>query len=380
MPDSERLILGKNDIHTAARLFVRERLTIARELRGLTKQQLADKIGKTPSAVTQFESGHARPDGRTLGMLALALRVSAGFFALPVPGGALSVDVCNFRSLRSARQRERRKALAHGSVIRDFADVLDEMFDLPNEGVGQFSSQEYRQLDIESLAVTVRSAWGLKLGPIHNIVRLIETQGVLVSVIPDDSTAVDAFSAWYKGRPMVFLLANKAWSRTRFDVAHELGHLVMHSDANPGSNDLEIEADRFASAFLMPKDTFMRECPRHLDWDHFLELKKRWHVSLAALIRRAKDLGCLSEASYRRACIERNKKWGRMEPDEPAPEKLTIIPEVVRRLLDEGHTVEDLASRIGIHANEFNELVGMNKSMGTDQLALQGMDGQPIDA
>src|SRR5690606_1390887 len=99
------------------------------------------------------------------------LRVSAGFFALPVPGGALSVDVCNFRSLRSARQKERRKALAHGSVVRDFADVLDEMFDLPVEGVGRFSSLEYRHLDVEELTVAVRSAWGLKLGPIHNIVR-----------------------------------------------------------------------------------------------------------------------------------------------------------------------------------------------------------------
>ena len=369
MADSGRLVLGKNDIHTAAQLFVRERLTVARELRGLTKQQLADKVGKTPSAITQFEGGQARPDGRTLGMLALALRVSVAFFALPLVGGALSVDDSNFRSLRSARQRERRKALAHGSVIRDFADVLDEMFDLPVETVSKFSAIDYRSLDIEERALAVRAEWGLKLGPILDLVRLLETQGILVSIIPDDSTAVDAFSAWYKGRPMVFLLANKAWTHTRFDAAHELGHLVLHSDSNPGSADLELEANRFASAFLLPRDTFMRECPRKLDWEHFRELKKRWHVSLAALIRRARDLGCISEAGYRRGCIEINKRgWRTSEPDEPAPEKLTIIPEAVRCLRDEAVSLDELAAKIGVHANEFNELLGMNKNFATDQL------------
>ncbi len=370
MDDSERPILGKNDIHTAARMFIRERLTIARELRGLTKQQLADKVGKTPSAITQFESGHANPDGKTIGMLALALRVSVGFFALPVPGGALSVEVCNFRSLRSARQRERRKALAHGSVVRDFADVLNDLFDLPEETVSQFSSAEYRILDIEEKAAAVRAAWGLKLGPIQSIARLLESQGVLLSFIPDDSTAVDAFSAWYKGRPMLFLRSNKAWSRTIFDIAHELGHLVMHVDANPGAHDLEVEADRFASAFLLPRETFIRECPNRIDWDHFRELKKRWHVSLAALVRRAKDLRCITEASYRRACIDINRfGWRTAEPDEPSPENLTIIPEAVRSLLAEGVSIEHLASRIGIYANEFNDLMGMNKMTNSTQIS-----------
>ncbi len=75
---------------------------------------------------------------------------------------------------------------------------------------------------------------------------------------------------------MMFLLRNKAWSRTRFDAAHELGHLVMHVDANPGSIDLESEANRFAAAFLLPKETFARECPNWLDWKLLRELKTRW--------------------------------------------------------------------------------------------------------
>src|SRR3954470_18353586 len=100
-------MIGKSDIHTAARLFEPERLTLARELRGLTKQQLADKIGKTPSAVSQFESARARPDGQTVGRMVLALKVPASFFAKTSDGPSLSViplDICHFRSLRSASQ------------------------------------------------------------------------------------------------------------------------------------------------------------------------------------------------------------------------------------------------------------------------------------
>lgn len=374
MVDSDRTLLGSNDIHTAARLFVRERLTIARELRGLTKQDLAEKIGKTPSAITQFEGGQAHPDGKTLGMMALALGFPAGFFALPLQGGALSVEACNFRSLRSAKQRERRKALAHGSVIRDFTDVLEDMFDIPSETISSFSTNPNRLTDIEKFSEEVRSAWGLKLGPIVDIIRLLENQGVLVSVIPDDSVSVDAFSAWYKGRPMIFLLANKAWSRTRFDAAHELGHLLMHTDANPGSSTLEEQADRFASAFLLPRETYFKESPRHLDWNHFRELKKRWHVSLAALLRRSRDLECITDASYRRGCIELNKKgWRYSEPDEPSQESLTILPEAVRCLLEEGTSISELAAKIGIHPTEFNGLLGMDKLSGSTQLPFDGL-------
>ena len=113
-------MISKGDIHSAARLFDPERLTIARELRGLTKHQLADKIGKTPSAVSQFESARARPDGQTVGRMVLALNVPASFFAKTVDSpriSAIPIDVCHFRSLRSASQKDRRLLLAKSSLM-----------------------------------------------------------------------------------------------------------------------------------------------------------------------------------------------------------------------------------------------------------------------
>ena len=103
--------LGSNDVFTAAHLFEPQRLTVARELRGISRSELAEKIEKSPSAVSQFESGRARPDGQTLSRIALGLGIPAAFFARPL-GQILSLDACHFRSLRSASQRDRRRLLA----------------------------------------------------------------------------------------------------------------------------------------------------------------------------------------------------------------------------------------------------------------------------
>jgi hypothetical protein len=120
-----------------------------------------------------------------------------------------------------------------------------------------------------------------------------------VTFIPHDCEDMDAFSAWHAKRPIVFLIDHKgSTSRLRFGAAHELGHLVMHADVVAGSPELERQANRFASAFLLPRETFLPECPRRLNWPHFYELKRRWKVSVAALVRRAYDLECISEASY----------------------------------------------------------------------------------
>ena len=249
--------IGSSDLHLAAHLFHPPRLTLARELRGLTRAELADRIGKSAAAISQFEGGSkatCRPDPKTLGTLALALGVPIGFFTRKTPAKPLDVDACHFRSLRSASQRARRKLLARGSLLCDLLGVLEEHVNLPVEQVSRVMRSASSAEEIEELAVRVREAWGLGLGPIGNVVNLLESRGVLVTHIPEGCEDVDAFSTWHEGRPVVFLVMEKgSTSRTRFDACHELGHLVMHADATPGSQDLERQAHRFAGAFLVPQ-------------------------------------------------------------------------------------------------------------------------------
>ena len=150
-------------------------------------------------------------------------------------------------------------------------------------------------------------------------------------------------------------------SRSRFDAAHELGHLVMHADVMPASQAVERQANRFASAFLMPRETFLMECPHRLVWGHFEELKRRWGVSLSALVRRAYDLGRFGEATYRRACMQLNQKYNaggvrRLEPHEPAVEVPTVVADAIEAL-DEQNPLEGLARRLGLSASTVSQLL-----------------------
>lgn len=357
--DDFRLPIGRSDVHLAAHLFNPNRLTIAREMKGMSKVELAELIHRTPSAISQFEGGQLKPDAKTLGLMALALGIPVNFFAVQSKMGMLSGDHCNFRSLRSATQKERRRVLARGSLIREFVSVLEGLIDFEKEQVSQFQQDRSSAEDIESFAVEVRKAWGLGLGPIPNLVKLLEKKGIIVAFIPETSREVDAFSVLHEKRPMIFLLRSKKPSRVRFDAAHELGHLTMHADANPANPELERQANHFAGAFLVPKEPFLLECPRRLDWNQFYELKRRWGVSVQALVRRAYDLGILSDASYRRAYVYLNQTGQRLsEAHEPCEEYSYLIPTAIDMLRDE-YTLEGLANKIGLTVPDLRSILSI---------------------
>ncbi len=366
--------MSSENIYTAAHLFDAGRLTLARELRGWTKTELADRIEKSASAVSQFEGGRARPDPLTLKRMALALSVPVEFFASRKGRTAvISLDVCHFRSLRSASQRSRRKLLAQASLLSEVVSFLEqEAVEFRAEQVTRVARTVTSTEDIEDCAAAVRRDWGLGVGPLPSMIQLLESKGVIVLPIAAGCQEVDAFSLWHAGRPYMFLVVDKdSTSRTRFDAAHELGHLVMHHDVLPGSPDVERQAHRFASAFLMPKESFLLECPRRLSFPHFRELKTRWKVSLAAMFTRARDLGCLSEASYRRAFMELNRTDERMhERGEPAPERPQALGEALR-LAEEVVPGEALAEAVGLSRAGLEELL-LDASRETVQTGVGG--------
>lgn len=352
--------IGKGEVHLAAHMFVPERLTLARELRGCTKAEVAERVSKTAAAIGQFENGRARPDAQTLASIALALGVPVGFFARQQAASLMSIDACHFRSLRSASQRERKRLLATGSLLCDVLGFLDHHVELPAEQVTAVAASVQTIEEIEICATHVRKSWGMGLGPIPNMVKLLESKGTLVAFIPNDCEEVDAFSAWHEGRPLVFLVRHKgSTSRTRFDAAHELGHLVMHADVVAGSPELERQANRFAGAFLLPRDSFLRECPRSLNWPLFHELKQRWKVSLAALVKRAHDLECISEASYRRAFVHLNQTGARRsEPHEPSAEHASLFTQAFAAIADE-YSPEDVANALAMPWADVATVVGI---------------------
>lgn len=342
-----------SDLRAAAALFSPARLRQARQLKAITRADLARQTGISAAAVSQYESGATRPKPSTLQELAWVLQVPVLFFTEaknepPLP----AVDESFFRSLRSTTQRERERATAHAGLIAQLVAEIERHVELP----------AYEQLpdlaldpndpaeEAEHAAEVVRDAWNLGAAPIPDVVRQVERHGIVVVRLAFEGARVDAFS-WTGGpRPLIILGRDKGvYERSRFDAAHELAHTVLHAaDPAPADPLMERQAHRFASAFLVPAEALREEWPQgRVDWARLLQLKERWGMSVAALLYRGKDIGILTPQAHQNAMKYLSRKWGRQR--EPGPEYPLEAPAVLNKALgvleQAGLSLDDLASQ-----------------------------------
>jgi len=343
------------------------RITFARELRGLTKKQLADDIKKTPSAISQIERGLIRPDLETFVSISFALKIPPSFF-IERSSSTKSIELasCHFRSLRSTSQTMRRQSARKGDLCVDFMELLESKGVLfPEEHISSFSASAGYDDEIEKASNELRRHWNMGSGPIPDIVKLVESKGIMVLPIPDACHKVDAYSTWRGRRPCILASYRKTASRVRFDVSHELGHLALHEDAVAGEMKTERQADRFAGAFLAPMESFLEECPRGWSFEAFRRLKARWKMSIAALLYRAKELGCISISTHRRAMIQLTMEGKRKnEGDEWPMEKPVLITQALELLHDQV-TLEGLADEMSVYPGELKDMLSQCVPMET---------------
>ncbi len=324
------------------------RLALARRLARQPRTALAASTSVTATAITQYERGQARPTAPVLAELSLALGVPADFFRHGQPIQALSPNAAHFRSLRATPALARDQALAFAELALAVVEIIEQYVDLPPVDLPEFPvAPDAPASAVAEAARTTRTHFRMASGPISHVVRLLEAHGVLVLRLPDDCVdrRVDAFSTRATTRPIVLLSPMKDdKARSRFDAAHELGHLVMHPDVEPGSKIVESQANAFAAEFLMPGDQVRADLPQRVDWERLHAAKRRWGTSLRALVYRAHALGLLSEPAYRRANVrlaqEGNPEAGPLGP----PESPTLVGSALKLLADHGTTVDQLAA------------------------------------
>lgn len=320
-------------------LFDGERLRQARLYHGWRKVDVARTIGITPAAVGQYESGRTRPSPSVLAELTLHLGFPAPFFERGQEIPHVPDAQAHFRKLRSTTKLERDRMLVRLELLSELVADIEAHVELPDVDIPVHPvTGEIDDDEPEIAATGVRRAWGLGPGPLDHVVRLLEAKGVIVVRSSVDSEVVDAFSTWTGARPIVVLGADKRdTARARFDAAHELGHFVMHHDAEPGRHVVERQAHRFAAAFLMPAEVIARELPTRTSWPTLFRLKQRWRVSLQALLYRARTLGVISPDAYQRAQIYLSRQgWRDNEPVELGPpEQPTLLNRALRLMRDE---------------------------------------------
>ncbi len=371
--------------------FAGSRLRLARAFSGMTQAELGDRVGVTHQYIGYLESGHKLPTDLTIEAIAHVTGVAPSFlFGQPVD--EFRDEECHFRRRATTPVSVRSRVLAHGTFFAMLVAYLDAALSLPVDDVP--SHRVRSRDDIERAAEDCRNRWGLgKDTPIKNLTRAVERAGVVVTRFDGASAKVDAFSRSGPRRIVVLNTEKDSPSRSRFDLAHETGHLVMHVGSITGDADSEAQADQFGSALLMPRAGFVREFPRsvRLDWPALFRLKKRWGASVAAIVRRAYDLRLIDAAMYQRGYkYMAAKGWLKGEPEEFAEELPEIVPLALRQLEEHvGATPLDVCKALRWKAETFRSVTGVvvpdyeppRDGTGVVQLALiraeQATGGRP---
>ena len=324
------------------------RLVIARKRHGLTLTRLAELTGLSTRSLSLYENGHAEPSDDTRALLAWALDVAPAFLCGD-DVDEIPVDAVSFRALSKMTARQRDRALSAGRVALLINDWVDARFNLPVVEVPVLTGH-----DPESAAQVVRARWGLGERPVSNMLHLLEARGVRIYSLTEENNQLDAYSLYWHGQPFIFLNTGKSGERGRFDIAHELGHLVLHGDhLVPNRPEAEAEANRFAAAFLMPRASVIAAGLRDATPDKILRAKRVWKVSAMALAHRLSELDLLTDWGYRAACVQLSQ-WGyrRAEPQGIDRESSQLLAKVFRSVREHGETLASVAAAIGITADE----------------------------
>ncbi|OJY38678.1 MAG: XRE family transcriptional regulator [Rhizobiales bacterium 65-9] len=334
-------------------MFNVSRLELARKRRRYTAKSLADQAGISPVTLSRVVNGQQIADERTLDALVRALRFPREFFYLD-DFDPVDADAASFRSLTAITAREREAALAAGSLAFEMADWVGERYNLPSAELLDLSYER----DPAAAARAMRQFWSIGERPIGNMVKLLETKGVRVFSLAENTKNVDAFSCWRNGEPYVFLNTFKTTERSRFDAAHELAHLVLHKHGGPQQGrQAELEAQLFASSFLMPEDDVRASIPIVGGLQHIIRAKARWGVSASALAYRLHKLNILTDWQYRTFVIQINRDFGKTEPEGLPPERSAVWQTVLTDLWKQGVSRNQIANALRLPHDEVENLL-----------------------
>lgn len=362
------------------RQFNSKRLEIARIYRGIGATELAENIGINRQTISMYENNKlTNPELSILQRISNELHFPIKFFLESCP-----IDIENsptyFRSLLTTGKRYRKEQEAKLLLIKIIYEYLSQYLTFKQLKIPTVD----KNADIEDIALSLRDCWGLGCKPIDNLVYKAESNGLIVIDFDSSSGDVDAFShKVHTGNKETFLIGysrNKCTaSRIHFDIAHELGHILLHDWNKSIDNiekddfkELEQEAHNFASAFLLPKHEFIADIGKYANnLAYYVEMKKRWKVSISAMIRRSYNLGLINSDEYQR--LMRNMQKQGIKKVEPLDDKLitakpSLLREAINILLSQNvitpnEFLDELSSDYGLtlYPDELENLLGLKK-------------------
>lgn len=361
------------------------RLREVRRYRHMTIADLADKASVTKQMISRYERGNSTPGLEVFQKIIQALKFPLDYFTTEnqlefQDGGTF------FRSRLTATQSEKQPSETYKRATAIVRDYFGEFIDFPELTDDQFENDTPRQA-----AIKLRNRWGLGDSPIPNMMRLLETHGLIVAVVDSGSNKIDAQSGFYTvdGRSYYIVLVDSAshsFYREQSTQAHELGHRVLHANIlNPQELDaedyrtMEKEASQFASEFLLPAQAFEKTLGTDkLDLKHYVFLKSHWHVSIAAMLYRARDLNLVTADEYLKLQKKLSyRQWRKVEPldlNTPSPKPVLLKQSLdllmKQNILDPSELSHELGIKYGTpFPNEIlAEVIGVDLSQFSGEI------------
>lgn len=289
-----------------------KQLIFAREYRGYSQSELSSRIkGLSQPNLSKFEKGIGILSDEVLNSIITFLDFPVDFFQKQI---FVKPDNAHYRKKTKITKPERISLENSNKLIGYIIDQMAETLEFP-----EF---KFREVDLEDgytpeyVAQYTRKTLDLKDLPVKDIITLLENNGIIVVELDTPISLFDGVSfTTDNGYKVVVVNKHMSNDRKRFTLAHELGHIIMHSSEDflfPDYRNKEDEANLFASEFLMPAEA-IKNSLRDLRLSYLVELKRYWLTSMASLIRRAKDISCISNDKYQYFNVELSRKGYKKE-------------------------------------------------------------------
>ena len=340
--------------------FNHRRLELARQARGLTQAELAASLDISQGRLSKMEKGLCVVDAGLYDKLSTSLGYPPSFFQ--APEHLYGMPLRYHRKKQSVPKRELDRVHAQVAIACTHVQRLWENVDIEQEHKLPRLDVDDHDDAVEEIARMVRGAWMLPRGPVDSVVARIEAAGIVVVEIDFGVSGLDAIGMRFPDPipPVIFVSHSTPGDRMRFSLAHELGHLVMHTV--PPENAAEVmekQADRFAAEFLMPSEDVLPDLRhRRLDVARLGALKEYWRVAMTALLGKAKTLGVVTERQARYLYVQMSSLGYRTrEPVKVEREVPSLISEILTTYQEDlEYSAADIAALLALENRELTKL------------------------
>lgn len=364
----------------SGRRLIPSRLRDGRIAMRLNQTELAEAVGVTRQAISSYELGEKNPEASTLAEIARVLEQPVAFFATEDQPTFGEFSAKFFRAFGAETKRRNLMCDVYAGWLVQVSKYIDDAINYPQVQLPRIepaaADGSYSEEEIEEAAASCRKSWGLGYGPISNVLSLAESKGIIIAKSKLSGDKIEAFSFWNGSRPFIFLASDKDSAvRLRFDIAHEIGHLVLHrwvaiEDVEDPKvlRRIEAEANRFAGALLLPRQSFPNEVFT-TRLDAFVELKKRWKVAIQAMVYRCKDLGIFDEYQITNLYKQISaRKWRTKEPlDDPGIitiEEPKLLKKAVGMILESGRKIpDDISNDLALSSRTISILCNIDEAL-----------------